>query len=61
MAPATMGWDLPTNFKKILYRFAYGPIIWKHFLNCGPLLSDDFNFYEVDIKLSSTDVYHVNI
>lgn len=29
--------------KKMPYRLAYNPILWRHFLNCGSLLSDDFS------------------
>jgi hypothetical protein len=40
--------------KKIIYRLAYNPILWRHILNGGSLFSDDFSLCQVDIKLSST-------
>jgi hypothetical protein len=32
----------------------YNPILWKHFLNWGSLLFDDYILDQVDIKLAST-------
>ena len=54
MAPPTMGWALPYQslIKEIPYRLAYSPILWRHFLNWGFLLSDDFSLCQLDIKMS---------
>jgi hypothetical protein len=51
-----MGWTLPHQLpiKKMPYRLDCSPVLWRHFLNCGFLLSDDYNLYQVDIKLVST-------
>lgn len=40
--------------KKILYKLAYSLIIWKHFVNWGSFLSDDFRLCQVDRKLANT-------
>jgi hypothetical protein len=37
----------------MLYRLAYNPVIRRHFLNQGALLSDASTLYQVDIKLAS--------
>ena len=39
--------------KKMLYRLAYSPIIWRHFLNRGFLLSDGDSLCQVDINQAS--------
>jgi hypothetical protein len=56
--PSTMGWALSHKSlikkKKMPYRLAYSPVLWRHFLNQDPLLSDDCSLYQVDLKLSST-------
>jgi hypothetical protein len=56
MAPSTMGWALPYQLpvKKMPCRLAYSPILWRHFLNQGSLLSDDFSMCQFDIELLST-------
>jgi hypothetical protein len=56
MAPPTMGWPLPCQLliRKMLFKPAYSLILWRHFLNCGSFLSDDFSSCQVDIKLSNT-------
>ena len=36
------------------YRLAYSPILRRHFLNRGFVLSDDSSLCQVDIKLVST-------
>jgi hypothetical protein len=52
MAPPTMGWALThiSIIKKMPYRLAYSLIVWRHFLNWGSLLSNDFSVHQVDIK-----------
>lgn len=41
----------------ILYQSLIKPyswVFWRHILNQGPLLSDDFSLFQVDIRLGST-------
>lgn len=49
-----MGWTLPypSLIMKTLYRSAYNPIFWKHFLSQN-YFSDDYSLCEVDINLAS--------
>jgi hypothetical protein len=56
MAPPTMGWALPHQsvIKKMPSSLAYNPILWRHFLIWGFLLSVDPRLYQVDINLSSS-------
>jgi hypothetical protein len=39
---------------KIVLQVPHSLILWRHFLNWGPLLSNDFILCQVDIKLFST-------
>jgi hypothetical protein len=39
--------------KKMPYRLAYNPILWRHLLNWDAFLSDDFRVYQADIELPS--------
>jgi len=39
----------------MLYMIAYSLILWRQFLICGFLLSDDSRLGQVDIKLTSSD------
>jgi hypothetical protein len=52
MAIPTMGWALPCQslVKKMPYRLAYGPVLWRQFLKGGSFLSDDLSLCQVDIK-----------
>ena len=56
MAPHTMGWALPYKsvIKKMFFRLIHNPILRRHFLNWGSLLSDDSRLCQVDINLVST-------
>ena len=55
MVPPTVRWAIPHQLltNKMLYRLAYNPVIRRHFLKQGALLSDDSTLYQVDIKLAS--------
>ena len=52
----TMGWARPYQslIKKMSYGYLLSPILWRHFLNRGSLLSDDSRLYHIDIKVAST-------
>jgi hypothetical protein len=52
MAPLTLCWTLPNGslVKKMPYGLSYSLILWRHFLNWGSLLSDDFYLSHVDTK-----------
>jgi hypothetical protein len=54
-----MIWGLPHQslIKKIPYRLAYSPILWRHFINSGHHLSQDFSLCQVAIKLSSITLF----
>lgn len=55
MAPPAMGWALPHQSltKRMPYRLACSPLLWRHFLNLGSLLSDGYSLWKADITLSS--------
>ena len=55
MAPPTMHWALP--HKSLIEKLSYSPILWRHFLNWGSLLSYNSSLCQVDIKLASTNVH----
>lgn len=40
--------------KKLSYRFAYNPILWRRFLKRGSLLLEESNSFQVHIKLART-------
>ena len=44
-----MGWTFPHEslIRKIPNRLVYSPILWRHFLSCDSLLSDDFSLCNV--------------
>jgi hypothetical protein len=44
----------------MLYRLACGLILWRHLLNQGSLLSDDYGLCGVDINLSSTRLKNIS-
>ena len=56
MTPSTMRWAWPHQslIKKIPYKLAYTPILWRHSLNGGSLLSDNSSLCQADIKLTSS-------
>jgi hypothetical protein len=49
----TMVWPFPyqSGIKEIFYRLAYSWIIWRHFLNLGSHLSNDYSLSKVDMKV----------
>jgi hypothetical protein len=53
MAPPTIGWALPhqSPIKKIPYSW----VLWGHFLNRGPLLSDSSSLCQFGICLGNTE------
>jgi hypothetical protein len=55
IATPTVGWVLlhHSRIKKTHYRFLYSLVLWRHFLNWGSPLSDEFSLGQVDIKLAS--------
>ena len=65
LSPLTEGWNL--FHQSLPQKMPYSWILWSHFLSWGLLILDDFNFYEVDIKLArilpqmykQTDLYMV--
>lgn len=44
-----------SSIKKRLHRLASRPVFWRHLLSWGPLLSDGFGLYQVDMKPSNTE------
>lgn len=56
VALLSKGWAFPCQslFKKIHHNPALKPVLWVHFLNRDSLFQDDYNSYQVDIKLTST-------
>jgi hypothetical protein len=63
---STMDWALlhQSLVKKMPFSLASSLILWRHFLNRGSFLSDDFSLYQVDIKLCNTigplSTWHIN-
>jgi hypothetical protein len=43
------------------HRLAHSPVLRRHFLNLGFLLSGDFILCQADIKLSSTPVWYIKV
>lgn len=55
MALPAIIWGLTCQIvnKKIIYKIAYSIILWRHLFSWGFLLSDDFSFCQVDIKITT--------
>jgi hypothetical protein len=68
MAPPITGWALPHQLliKEMPYSLACSPVLWRHFLNWGSLLSDDYSLCQVDRNRARTQLlffslsYNVN-
>lgn len=56
MTSPTMDWALPhqSQLKKVPYILVCTLVLWKHFLNWGFLLSNNFNLHQVYMKQPSS-------